>query len=288
MKPSPRESGLAGRGPACRQHRTDGLPDRKHRNSDGSEERALVLQAKQGDRWAREQLIERLRSRIVLAGRGQRVDGLELDDLVQEGAVGVLEALVHYEPERGTPFGAYASWWIRHRLQELRAEFARPVRVPPKALRQLARLKSEQHDWYTRERRQLCRDELCERVGVEPEQAEALLRVDPQPCSLYEPLPGSDGSTSAGELVSDVLAERELEALVDTIAGRQLCALVQHLPERERDVLCARFGLDGERAQSLEEVGRRLGLSGERVRQIEKRALARLREAGNGRGGRAR
>lgn len=244
----------------------------------GDDERALVLRAKQGDRRAREELIDRLRPGIVAVGRRYCVDALELDDVIQEGAVGVLEALAHYEPERATPFSAYARWWIRRRLQELRAEFVRPLRIPPKALCQLARLKAEQRAC-AEEGPRSSWGEVSERLGIDAAQVEALLRVDRKPCSLYEPLPQSEGQTTPGDLLPDGQADRELERLLDAIAARQLLTLVDRLPVREREVLSARFGLDGRPPRSLDHVGRRLGLSGERVRQLERQALARLASA---------
>src|ERR687891_1038742 len=106
-------------------------------------EEELVRAAKSGDPRAREELIERFMPLIVSIARSFRVEGLDFGDLIQEGCVGLLRALARFDPDRGTPFAAYATWWIRFSLQELRSDFMRPLRLPPEALRQLSRLKSE-------------------------------------------------------------------------------------------------------------------------------------------------
>ena len=239
--------------------------------------RELVERAQAGDTVAREQLIERLLPLVSALARRFRTEGLDRADLVQEGIVGLLRALERYEPDRGVPFAAYATWWIRNGLQEARGDFIRPFRLPPKALRQLSRLKSEHHHIYQREQRSAGVRELAERTSIDLEQANALAAADARVRSLDERVDGDDGDLgSLGDLLEDPLSAEAYEQVVETVAGEQLRALLSRLTDRERDVVRARFGFDGE-SQKLVEIGEELGISAERVRQIEERALAKLR-----------
>jgi RNA polymerase sigma factor (sigma-70 family) len=238
----------------------------------------LVRRAQRGDTAAREELIGRLLPLVSSLARRFRTDGLDQTDLVQEGIVGLLRALERYEPERGVPFAAYATWWIRQGLQDARSDFVRPFRLPPKALRQLSQLKSEHQRIYQKERRSAGISELAERTHVELDQARALAAADARVRSLDEPIPGREGEVgSLGDMLEDPLSADAYEQVIETLAGEQLKALLGRLTDRERDVVRARFGFDTE-PERLVDLGERLGVSAERVRQIEERALAKLRQ----------
>jgi RNA polymerase sigma factor (sigma-70 family) len=164
-------------------------------------------------------------------------------------------------------------------LQEARSDFMRPMRLPPKALRQLSQLKSEHQRIYQGERRSAKIGELADRTNIELAQAEALLNADARPRSLDEPIDNAERELGTmGDLLEDPLSAAAYEDVVDAVAGEQLRALLSRLTEREREVVQARFGFDVP-AEKLTEVGERLGVSAERVRQIEERALAKLRNA---------
>lgn len=239
----------------------------------------LVRRAASGDVAAREEVIERFLPLILALARRYRVDGLDLADLVQEGCVGLLRALARFDPDVGAPFGAYATWWIRQALQEARSDFVRPYRIPPKALRQLARLKSEHDMIYASESRSPTIAELAGRAGLNVRQAEALIRADVQVRSLSEPLEDVDGHIGVlGDLLEDPLSAAAFEEALDAIEGERLRMLVGRLSDREREILAARLGLDGAEVEPLAEIGERYGVSAERVRQLEQRALAKLRQ----------
>jgi len=245
----------------------------------GREADELARRAQAGDDAAREELIRRLLPLVHSTARRYRTEGLEQADLLQEGITGLLRALQRFDPARGVPFAAFATWWIRQSLQEARSDFMRPMRLPPKALRQLSRLKSEHQRIYQGERRSAKIGELADRTNIELEQAEALLTADARPRSLDEPIENMEGEIGTmGDLLEDPLSAAAYEDVVDAVAGEQLRALLARLTEREREVVQARFGFDVP-AEKLTEVGERLGVSAERVRQIEERALAKLRSA---------
>jgi RNA polymerase primary sigma factor len=245
----------------------------------GDEADVLARRAQAGDEAAREDLIQRLLPLVHATARRYRTEGLEQADLLQEGIVGLLRALERFDAERGVPFAAYATWWIRQSLQEARSDFMRPLRLPPKALRQLSQLKSEHQRIYQDERRSARVAELAERTNIELEQAEALMVADARERSLDEPIETMDAELGTlGDLLEDPLSAATYENVVDAVAGEQLRALLSRLTDRERDVVRARFGFDAP-SEKLAEVGERLGVSAERVRQIEERALAKLRSA---------
>jgi len=245
----------------------------------GDEADALARRAQAGDAAAREELIKRLLPLVQSTARRYRTEGLDQADLLQEGIVGLLRALQRFDPERGVPFAAFATWWIRQSLQEARSDFMRPMRLPPKALRQLSQLKSEHQRIYQGERRSAEIGELADLTNIELEQAEALLNADARSRSLDEPIENTEGELGTlGDLLEDPLSAATYEDVVDAIAGEQLRALLSRLTEREREVVQARFGFDMP-AEKLSDVGQRLGVSAERVRQIEERALAKLRHA---------
>jgi RNA polymerase sigma factor (sigma-70 family) len=246
----------------------------------GDEADELARRAQAGDASAQEELIHRLLPLVEVTARRYRTEGLEQVDLRQEGIVGLLRALQRYEPSRGVPFTAYATWWVRHSLQEARSDFIRPMRLPPKALRQLSQLKSEHQRVYQGERRSAGVAELAERTSIELGQAEALIAADARARSLDEPVENMGGEIGTlGDLLEDPLSATAYEEVIDAVAGEQLRGLLSRLTDRERDVVNARFGFDGP-AERLADVGERLGVSAERVRQIEERALAKLRHAG--------
>jgi RNA polymerase sigma factor (sigma-70 family) len=243
----------------------------------------LARLAKQGDPDARERLIEGLLPRIAALARDYSAPGLEHADLAQEGCVGLLRGLTRFDPARGTPFWAYASWWVREALQEARSYFLRPLRLPPKALAQLSQVKTSHASFYSREGHEPTLGELARESGVEQRQLEALLRADRRARSLSEELEAGDGTIGMlGDLLEDPLSTDAYEEVLDSLAGRQVRALLDRLTEREREIVSKRFGLDGSPPERLVEVGERLGVTAERARQVEGMALAKLRQRAAG------
>jgi len=243
----------------------------------------LIAAAQGGDYRARAQVVEAFLPLIGGVARIYRPSRrVTYGELVQEGVVGLLRALERFDVGYEAPFWAYASWWVRQAMQQLVTELNRPVVLSDRALRQLAQVK-EAHDELRRQSgRAPALTELAEHTGLDVEQLATLVAADRPPRALEEPLEGEEGALgSFGELIADPLAEDEYERVVSSLTAGALRDLLSDLSDRERAVVRAHYGFDGE-AESLRQIAQRLGVSAERVRQLENRALGKLRAAALG------
>jgi RNA polymerase sigma factor (sigma-70 family) len=243
-------------------------------------ERRLVAAAQAGDRQAREELVEAFLPLIAGVARVYRGSAtITRLELMQEGVVGLLRALERYDPALGVPFWGYAGWWVRQAMQQLIAELTRPLVLSDRALRQLSQLKRAHGEHLAKHGREPTGEELAHRTGLSQAQVGEMLALERAPRSLEEPISTNDGQLGVfGELLVDPLATEAYEQLLDHSVIEQVRALLGSLNDRERMILRARYGLDGPE-QSLRDVGEQIGLSAERVRQIEQRALGKLRAA---------
>jgi RNA polymerase primary sigma factor len=246
----------------------------------GAVERRLVEAAQAGDRRAREELVEAFLPLIASVARVYRGSpSITRVELMQEGVVGLLRALERYDPSLGVPFWGYAAWWVRHAMQQLIAELTRPMVLSDRALRQLSQLKRAHGEYVAEHGREPSGNELADRTGLSHAQVGEMLALERVPHSMDEPVQGADGDLGAfGELLADPLTVDAYEQLLDRSEIEQIRALLGSLNDRERMILRARYGLGGPE-ESLRDIGERIGLSGERVRQIEQRALGKLRAA---------
>jgi RNA polymerase sigma factor (sigma-70 family) len=248
-----------------------------------SAEARLIRAASAGDPNARAELVEAFLPLIGSVARNYRASRqVTRVELMQEGVVGLLRALERYDPTMGTPFWAYASWWVRQAMQQLVSDLTRPVVLSDRALRQLAQLKEADAALQGVKGSPPTLPELARHAGLDEEQLANLIAADRPPKALEEPLEADEGAVGTfGELIVDPLAEDEYERVVSHVTAGELRDLLSGLTARERAVLRGRFGLDGD-TQSLREIASQLGVSAERVRQLENRALGKLRAAAVG------
>ena len=241
-------------------------------------ERSLVLAAKHGGMRERERLIEAFRPSIAgLARRYRRTAAVTWMELMQEGVLGLLRALERYDSERGVPFWAYASWWVRQAMQQVVSELCGPVVLSDRALRQLARIKDARRRIEQQQGREPTHGELACAARLSPAQVVSLLSANRTPRALEEPASpqGGGDSMTLGEVLADPPAEESYERVPERLCAAQLPRLLEALTDRERTIVRERYGI-GTRERTLREVAGEIGVSPERVRQIERASLEKL------------
>ena len=242
-------------------------------------ERELMLAAKSGDHEASDALVDAFLPRIASVARLYRGSAaVNRGELMQEGVVGLLRALERYDTTLNTPFWAYASWWVRQAMQQLVSQLTRPVVLSDRAIRQLARVRDARREHLQSHGSEPTCAELAAETNLGRSQVEDLIVAERRPRGLDEPLRDEGVGATLGDQLADPHAEDAYERLPQRLAVEALPGLLEGLGDRERRILCARFGLDG-RQRTLREIGEELGLSAERVRQLEERAIDRLRTA---------
>ena len=242
------------------------------------EEVELSLQVQAGCEVARNRMITaNLRLVARIAGEFSQF-GLPLADLISEGNLGLIKAVERFRPHKGSKFSSYASWWIRQAIHRALAEQAHAIRLTPLAMSKLAKLRRVAYGMAGAMGREPTDEELAEELGMEASSVQHLKNVSARPASMDAAV-SDDGATTLGSLLVDESAEDPLEALSGKDLGIEAGELLAALKTRERAVVVRRFGLEGHRAMTLEEIGSELGCTRERVRQIQDEALKRMRRA---------
>jgi RNA polymerase primary sigma factor len=230
---------------------------------------------------SKQRLIEpNLRLVISIAKRYQN-RGLSMLDLIQEGNIGLMKAVDRFQYRRGLKFSTYATWWIRQAVSRAVADYGRTIRLPVHVFDSLNRLMRTRASLAAELGRAPTPDELSKRAELPIAKVELLLEAARQPTSLETPL-GTDGDTPLGHLIPDQTARTPEDAAMQGEMAAQIERAMAPLTDREREVLRLRFGLGLDREMTLEEIGRRLAITRERARQIEMKALQKMR-AGRGR-----
>jgi RNA polymerase primary sigma factor len=204
--------------------------------------------------------------------------GLPVADLISEGNLGLVKAVERFRPFKGSKFSSYASWWIRQAIHRALGEQAHAISLTPLAMSKVAKLRRVAHGLSGALGRDPTDEELAEELGLEAAAVQRLKNVSARPASM-DAVVSEDGGATFGSLLVDESAEDPLEALSGKDLGVEAAELVGLLKTRERAVVVRRFGLDGHRAMTLEEIGAELGCTRERVRQIQDEALKRMRRA---------
>ncbi len=246
-----------------------------------SQEQALVVAADGGDSEASHRLVEVFMPRIAGLALGfPTAAGIERQELHQQGVVGLLFAVRRYDPLLNTPFWAYASFWVRKAMQELVADLTRPVALSDRAVRALAHVRTARGEYVLAHGTEPTVDQLSGATGFTPAQLESLQATERRPRALEESL-GAETATSGtvGDAIVDPVAEQAYEHVLDRMEIREVRDVADQLNERERSVIRAHYGLLGQPAETLEQIGGGLGLTAERARQIEAGALAKMRDA---------
>jgi RNA polymerase primary sigma factor len=245
-----------------------------------TEEVRLSRRIERGDLKAKQQMIEANLRLVHYVASDYRGYGVEYEDLVQEGTVGLVRAVEKFDHRRGLKFSTYAIWWIRRAVIDAIGK-ARPIRIPSRAWRQLVQVRRAESELRKEGASAPTNEAIAERTGLSVERLRSLHGSAHVTASLDEQI-GTDG-TPLVELVSDPEPVDPLHDLELHETRREVWSMLRLLPPRHREVLVRRYGIDGGGEQLHTEIGAALGLGEERSRQLESEALHRLRELRGGR-----
>ncbi len=239
-------------------------------------ERAALDALKLDGELARAHLI-RANLRLVVSVAKKYVGrGLSFLDLIQEGNIGLMKATDKFDYKRGFKFSTYATWWIRQAITRAISDQSRTIRLPVHVGETINRVKKTGHRLQQILEREPTREEIARTMDVSDEKVRQVLDVSRHPISLEVPV-GQDGDAFLGDFIEDDSIPHPLELASQELLKSQICDALSKLTERERKIIVLRFGLEDGRFRTLEEVGREFGITRERIRQIEAKALRKLR-----------
>jgi RNA polymerase primary sigma factor len=242
------------------------------------EEKELGVRIRAGDEAAFRKLIEaNLRFVVAMAKKYSR-SGYPLHELINEGNLGLIEAASRFDPERGVRFITYASWWIRQAILAAIAHHGQGFRIPPKYKHELYRFESKVGRLTQELGRRPSVDEIAQELGMKQEAVRGMLEGTPSEISLDTPV-GEGSETRLADMIQDQTVAPVDEGLLAESFDSELKLLLNQLEEKERVIIERRFGLGDREPQTLAEIGSDMHLSRERIRQIEERALGKLRRS---------
>ena len=245
------------------------------------EEYELALKAKNGDKKAREKLINSNLRFVVSVAKKFRGQGMPLEDLINEGNIGLMTAVDKFEPEKGYHFISYAVWWVRQAILKALAEQSRPVRLPLNRSNELIQIVRAKNDLIHKKGiSDPTVDEIAVASGLDVTLVKNLLEVTRDMISFDSPIKGDEeGDSSYFDFVEDKTQSPE-DDVVNHMMEKDVRGLLSVLGDKERDIIEKRYGFNGNEPMSLKAIGDKYNLTKERIRQIEKAALQKLRNNG--------
>ena len=240
------------------------------------EEKNLAMRMENGDMDAKKRLAEANLRLVVSIAKRYVGRGMLFLDLIQEGNLGLIKAVEKFDYRKGYKFSTYATWWIRQAITRAIADQARTIRIPVHMVETINKLIRVQRQLLQEKGREPYPEEIAEKMNLPVERVREIQKISQEPVSLETPI-GEEEDSHLGDFVQDDNVPVPAEAAAFTLLKEQLVEVLGTLTEREQKVLRLRFGLDDGRARTLEEVGKEFNVTRERIRQIEAKALRKLR-----------
>jgi RNA polymerase primary sigma factor len=240
------------------------------------EERALANKIAAGDKEAVDTMVMHNLRLVVSIAKKYTGCGLSLLDLIQEGNTGLIEAAHKYDVNKGFRFSTYATWWVRQKIGRALSDQSRSIRIPAHIAELVSRIKKVTGTLIQKLGRTPTEEELAEVLGVEVDKIKVALDMSQAVSSLDVPV-GDDDETTVGDLQADRGAQNPMTELIAEANKQVIESVLATLNEREANVLRLRFGMESDHAHTLEEIGEKMGVTRERVRQIEVKALRKMR-----------